>query len=54
MEMVFEPLTVPERRGITRANYQEADLTRFPPSQDTASHDMVASLGAAAEAKESI
>ena len=51
MEMVFEPLPMPQRIGITRANYKEADLIRFPPSQDTASREMA--RPPAPEAKES-
>ncbi|CAE7233237.1 unnamed protein product [Symbiodinium sp. CCMP2592] len=51
LEMVFEPLPVPERIGITHANYKEADLKRFGPGPDTTSHDVMPSTPAPAEAK---
>ena len=53
-EMVFEPLPVPERIGITCANYQEADLIRFPPGQDRTRRDVVASTPDPSEAAPSL
>jgi len=58
LEMVFEPLPVPERIGITHANYkeadllrQEADLKRFRSRPDPTSHDVMPGTPAPAEAK---